>query len=220
MVALLLGVARLLAPARADVMHGLGQRNVLNRSRPISRTSHRVQQHRERQLQGTHAYRSSLGRATDNRRDRHRPHGCSAARLQTFCKRPTVETPRNEAKRLTRSAVFSAFLARVRWVSRNMNLSGRQVLVGFPEPFFRVLRSACGPDPSPLHPEPRERLADAQLRNERAGLHVVHFVAGTRDRDVELTPALGDLLGIGVEPRQTGRPPWLDRARKRRVPAR
>jgi hypothetical protein len=47
---------------------------------------------------------------------------------QTFCKRPTVETPRNRAKRLTRSPVFSGFLAHVRCVSRNMNLSGRQDL--------------------------------------------------------------------------------------------
>jgi hypothetical protein len=48
--------------------------------------------------------------------------------LQTSCKRPTVETPRNRAKRLTRSPVFSGFLAHVRWISRNMNLSGRQDL--------------------------------------------------------------------------------------------
>lgn len=141
MMALLLGVTRPLAPARTNVVHGLGQRNVVNRSRPISRTSHRVQQHRERQLQGTHAYRSSLEGTRDNRRDRHRPHGWSAARLrtfckrfgpslQTFCKRPTVETPRNRAKRLTRSPVFSGFLAHVRCVSRNMNLSGRQVRGG------------------------------------------------------------------------------------------
>lgn len=60
--ALLLRVARPLAPARTDVVHSLSQRHVVNRSRPISRTSHRVQQHRERQLQGTHAYRSSLCR--------------------------------------------------------------------------------------------------------------------------------------------------------------
>lgn len=91
----------------------------------------------------------------DNRRDQHRPHGCSADRLQTFCKRfgpslqtlckrPTVETPRNRAKRLTRSPVFSGFLAHVRWVSRNMNLSGSTVQVGFPKPYSAVLRPVCG----------------------------------------------------------------------------
>jgi hypothetical protein len=76
MVPLLLGVARPFAPARADVVHGLSQRHVVNRSRPISRTSHRVQQHREHQLQGTRAYRSSL-----ERHEGQLPRPASAARM-------------------------------------------------------------------------------------------------------------------------------------------
>lgn len=43
--------------------------------------------------------------------------------------------------------MFSRVFPLVPGCSRTMNVSGRRVQVGFPKPFFGVLRSVCGPNP-------------------------------------------------------------------------
>jgi hypothetical protein len=47
-------------------------------------------------------------------------------------------------------SVFGGVFARVRWLSQIFGKSGRQVQVGFPEPFGGLLRSICGRR-NPIH---------------------------------------------------------------------
>jgi hypothetical protein len=151
MVPLLLRVARPLTPTRTNVVHGLSQRHVVNRSRPISRASHRVQQRRARQLRETHANRSSkpfraaaLVPAAIPASERTAKRTARRS-LRSLCVPESSEHPRNATNPDPRASAYSGVFARVRWCSGVTNQSGRTVRVGFPMGF----RGACGPTCAP-----------------------------------------------------------------------
>ena len=183
MVPLLLRVARPLAPTRTNVVHGLSQRHVVNRSRPISRTSHRVQQHRARQLRETHANRSSKPFPAEPNRLRSclnldraegqtMPMVLSSFRwrsptsertakrtarcsLRSLCVPESSEHPRNAANTAPRVSAFSGDFARIRWYSQVVNQSGRPDSNRGPRrPERRALPGCATPRRAPQYPTP------------------------------------------------------------------
>ncbi len=69
----------------------------------------------------------------------------ATAILRSVCGPNPHEQPRTRANSVPRGSAFSGVVARVRLPSRIGKESGRQVRVGFPKPFWRPLRSFCGP---------------------------------------------------------------------------